>query len=196
MRKYNAEKGLTLIEIMISLGILVIISSLMLAMTGTGRTSWAVASAKLYLSSQARQAVNVIQQELSLSEYGTRVILGSDNRSVRFSIPIVKPEPDGSLDLTATGDLKWGNGTIEGYSIEYFIPSDTTNLSRRVWDGSTEVSGSRRVIARDVQSFSIAAPGGTRQYDITLVFSISRYLGTRLPTPITSNLTLTVTPMN
>jgi len=168
--------------------------------TGTGRVSWSVAAAKMYLASQGRQASNVIQQELSLSEYGTRFSIPSDGKSVCFSIPLIKEGgvDDEALDITATGDLKWGDGVEghEGYSIEYFIPAETTDLVRRVLNASTAPTGVSRIIARNVQSFSITSPAGTRQYLITINFSIDRYLGGRLPTPISNNMIFYITPMN
>jgi Tfp pilus assembly major pilin PilA len=193
------KRGITLVELMISLGILMIISSLMLVVTGSGRISWTVAAAKLYVSSQARQASLVIQQELSLSEHTTHAIVASDNKSIRFNIPIViaSGTSEGSLDLESTGDLKWGDGATKGNWIEYFIPSGTTDLVKRVLDDSlVEVSGTRRVIARGVQNFSITTPAGTRQYLVTLDFSIDKYLGGKLPTPIAGTISFYVSPMN
>ncbi|MFA5259626.1 MAG: type II secretion system protein [Candidatus Omnitrophota bacterium] len=199
MRRPILRQGFTLLELMISLTILMTISSLMLIVTGSGRVSWSVAAAKLYLASQERQASNVIQQELSLSEYGSRFSIPADKKSVRFSIPLVKAggTDDEALDITATGDLKWGDGVEghEGYSIEYFIPDDTTDLVRRVLNTSA-VEVSRRIIARNVQSFSIASPVNTRQYLITINFYIERYLGGRLPTPISNDMIFYITPMN
>lgn len=195
------KRGLTLVELMISLGILMTISSLMLVVTGTGRVSWSVAAAKLYLTSQARQASTIIQQELSLSEYATRVVIPSDGKSIRFSIPLVKAGgvDDEALDVTNTGDLKWGDGVEghEGYSIEYFIPDGTTDLIRRILNANSPPAEiSRRIIAHNVQSFSISSPLNTRQYLIAINFSINRYIGGRLPTPISNNMTFYITPMN
>jgi type II secretory pathway pseudopilin PulG len=190
MKKYI--RGFTLVEVLISLGILMIISSLMLVVTGTGRLSWSTAAAKLYLTSQERQASAIIQQELSLSKYVTKIFVPT-GESVRFQIPLVKL--DGSLDLTAVGDLKWGDGDTEDYYIEYVKEVDANNLLRRVLDASlSEVN--RRVIAHGVQNFNVTILPDTRQYQVTIDFSIDRYLGGRLTTPINNDVVLYVTPMN
>jgi hypothetical protein len=190
------KRGLTIAELMISLGILMIISSLMLVVTGTGRASWSVAAAKLYLSSQERQATSMINQELSLSDFD-RVIIPAGGASVRFNIPLALS--NGTLDYTAAGDLKWGDGANEGYSIEYFIPSNTTNLVKRILNTPSasfaEIAGSRVVIAHDVSTFNITATS-TRQCIVVIHFSVDSYLGTRLPAPMNSDIVFYVTPMN
>jgi len=183
------RRGFTLVELMISLGILMIVSSLMLVVTGSGRVSWSVAAAKLYLTAQERQASTIISQELMLSRY-----IPASGASLKFNIPLVDSDT-GDLKRTSAGDLKWGDGETEGNYIEYVKEVDANNLLRRILNSSSsEVS--RRVIARDVQSFNVTALPTTRQYQIVINFSIDRYLGGRLPSPISSNTTLEITPMN
>jgi len=174
---------------MVSLGILMIVSSLMLVVTGSGRVSWSVAAAKLYLAAQERQASTVISQELMLSRY-----IPTSGASIKFNIPLTDPDT-GDLLRTQTGDLKWGDGDTEGYSIEYVKAVDANNLLRRVLNASSsEVS--RRIIAHGVQSFNVTALPATRQYQIVINFSIDRYLGSKLPSPISDSTTLEITPMN
>lgn len=194
MKKYI--RGFTLVELMISLGILMIISSLMLVVTGSGRLSWSVAAAKLYLASQERQASAIIQQELLLSKLGN-IPDSPDNvteENVTFKIPLVKS--DGSLYLNSDYNLRWGDGDTEGYYIQYVKEEDADNLLRRILNASlSEVS--RRVIAHGVQNFNVTIPSHTLKYKIAINFSIDKHLGVKLPTPIEDkNFTFNVTPMN
>jgi len=190
------KTGMTLIELTIALGILLIVISLIFSVTGTGRISWATASTQLYLSSQARQASAIISQELILSQYATEVFLTTDQNSnsiLRFNIPL----SDGSevLQRTATGDLIWGDGTTQGYAIQYYVDS-SANLIRRVLEEDLTTEVNSRIVAHNVSNFTVVNPANSRQYDITVVFSINSYLGTRLPEVMTDSLTFSVTPMN
>ena len=184
------KKGLTLVEIVVALGIFSIIISLVFSITGSGRISWTIAAAKLYVSSQERQASTVISQELVLSRYGTKAWPATDGHSIRFSIPLVGDDEE--LQLSGGGDLLWGDGTTQGNSIEYSVINE--KLVRRVLDASlTEIS--IKSLAQNVTNFTVSIPGGG-QYDINIVFDMDRYLGTELPSPITANITFAVTPMN
>lgn len=226
--------GLTLIEVMVATGIFLIIVSMIFSVTGSGRMSWMVAAAKLYLSSQGRQASTIIQQELSLAHWSNTeddwkvFLLGSTTEpdiydSFYFQIPLAIKggTKDGELDTEYDGNLKWGDGTTQGYLIQYRVDSNA-NLIRRVLreDLTTEVNS--RIVAHNVESFSIAhcclcegvlacpslilrkCPDHTPPceprppYVVTITFSISQYLGGKLPAPITTEdpITFSVMPMN
>lgn len=188
-KKFHLKKGVSLIELMISLAILSIILSLVFTVTGTGRMSWYLASAKISLYSQTRGAFSTISQELMLSSR-SRIFTAADGKSIRFSIPII--DADDELVLSG-GDLQWGDGEIIGNSINYTV--DGTNLVRQVLDaGNTIVNGSIRIIARDITSFTVSTDN--LQYEIALTATLTSYLGKTFPKPMIYTVNTAITPQN
>jgi prepilin-type N-terminal cleavage/methylation domain-containing protein len=200
-RKRNRDKikGFTLIELVISSTIFLIIISLVFSITGTGRVSWTIASARMHVHTQARQASSFIREELILSN-DTRVFIEDGGTSIRFGIPLVTAS--GELSLSGGGDLRWGDGTNEAFSIKY-VPvvqmingTPVTNLVRqRLSD--TMVVVEERVIARDLDAANpptVVLLSG--RYELTYNFILASYMGRNLPTPITHSLTIAITPRN
>lgn len=130
----------------------------------------------------------------------TRVFIEDGGTSIRFSVPLVTSS--GELSLSGGGDLRWGDGTNEAYSIKY-VPvvqmvngTAVTNLVRQRLD-NTMVVVEERVIARDLDSANpptVVLTGG--RYELTYNFILTSYLGRNLPTPIAHSITIAVTPRN
>lgn len=181
-------------EVMVASGILLAIVSLVFSIIWTGRISTSVASARLSLYSQARQAATAISQELMLSN-SARIFLLDNNKSIKFSIPDV----DANGDLKKVGsDLEWGDGETAGNSIKYLIKDG--KLVRQVLNSSgTPIQGKERVIAENASDFNIVLPLDSSQYQIGLTLLLSqgaRYSESRLPDAITYTIPITVTPQN
>ena len=188
-KKFHMTKSISIIELMVSLAVLSIILSLVFSLTGTGKISWYLSSAKISLYSQARGAFSTISRELMLSSR-SRIFPAADGTSIRFSIPIV--DADGELVLSG-GSLQWGDGEIIGNSINYTV--DKTNLVRQVLDaGSTVVGSSSRIIARNITSFT--ASTNDLQYELTLTATLTSYLGKAFPDPMVYSVNTAITPQN
>jgi len=183
------KRSITLIELMISVAVLSIILSFVFFVTGTGKVSWYISSAKVFLNRQARAAISRISNELLLSNPSRALILAENN--LKFSIPLVNS--NGDLALTDSGDLRWGDGEIEGNSINYTIKDQ--DLIRRILNANdVTVAGSEEVVARSLDSFSVVLD--QLQYEITLRFRLSEYLDKAFPDPVTYSVNTAITPQN
>jgi hypothetical protein len=189
IKKFRMKKSVSLIELMISLAVLSIILSLVFSVTGTGKISWYLASAKISLYSQARGTFSAISRELMLSSR-SRIFIAAGGTSIRFSIPVV--DTDGELVLSG-GDLQWGDGEIIGNSINYTVVE--TDLVRQVLDaGNAVITSSSRTIARNISGFT--ASTDNLQYELTLTATLTNYLGKTFPNPMVYSVNTAITPQN
>ncbi len=184
------KKGTTIVELMVSVAILAIILSFVFSITGTGRISWYISSAKISLYSQARAAFSRISQELMLSSK-SRIFPAADGNSIRFSIPIV--DEDGNLVLDANGNIQWGDGETVGNSISYELTE--TKLIRQILNAANSpVADTDTIIAKNITDFSVDVEG--LRYEITLTATLTSYLGRTFPDPITYTVSTAVSPQN
>ncbi len=177
-----------MVELMVSVTVFLIIASLVFSVTGTGRVSWYISSAEIFLYSQARGALSTLSRELMLSN-SSRAFVEDAGTTLRFSIPLV--DGSGDLMMTPGGDLRWGDGSVEGNSIKYTLSG--TDLMRQIVDaGGGTVSES--AVAHDVTNFDVAFLDP--QYDFTIDFSLNNYMGKQFPGTLTYTVSTSITPQN
>ena len=186
----SSRKGVSIVELMVSVAILAIILSFVFSITGTGRISWYISSAQVSLYSQARAAFLRMSNELMLSSR-SRIFPAADGNSIRFSIPIV--DEDGNLVLDANGNIQWGDGDTVGNSINYTL-ADTKLVRQLLNAANAPVSGTDTTIAKNITDFSVATSG--LSYEITLAAKLTSYLGRAFPDPITYTVSTAITPQN
>lgn len=185
----SKHKGFTLIEIIVALGIVTIISSLVLSILGTGGVSWSLVSAKVFLRTQARQAVLNISREL-MESTRSRTFIGAGGTSIRFSIPLV--DETGAVRTSPGGDLLWGDGETEGNFINYTLSNG--NLVRQILNASLNPVGQERIIAQYANAFQVQLL--TSQFEFTLTLSVDRYSGRLFSPPINYSISFAVIPKN
>ena len=198
MKKTKQAKdisGMSIAELMISIGIFSILLSLFFSLVWSGNLSTSINSASLTLYSQARGASQVISQELGISDAGKITIIGTN--TIKFQIPDV--DGTGKVIVSGQGDLVWGDGTTQGNFIQYKIINGS--LVRQVLDASSNpISGRQSAIAQHVSQFTVATdPLNNSQYDLELTLSLSQgtfYFGAALPSTMTYTIPMTVTPKN
>jgi len=182
----KAKKGITLVELMISAGIFVIIASLTFSVTNSGRTSWGISGAQIFLKSQARQAIANISEELMQSTAG-RVFL-SGNQNIRFNRPVIETNEE---IKKVNDNVVWGDGQTENNSINYLLSG--TDLVRQILDSALNpVAGTQKIIAKNVSGFVINVLA-TDKFEFTITFQLNNYLGTTLPQAITYTIVTTIT---
>ena len=184
------KKGVSMLELMISVGVLAIILSFVFSVTGTGRISWYLSSAQVSLYSQARAAFSRISQELMLSSR-SRIFPAADGNSIRFSIPIVNA--DGDLVLDVNGNIQWGDGETVGNSINYTLIE--TVLTRQILNAANNpVVGTNSPIARNITDFTVSVDN--LQYNMVLTSTLTDYLGKTFPDPLTYTVNTAISPQN
>ena len=184
------KKGVSMVELMVSVAVLSIILSFVFSITGTGRISWYLSSAQVSLYSQARAAFSRISQELMLSSR-SRIFPAADGNSIRFSIPIV--DAGGNLVLDGNGNMQWGDADTVGNSINYTLVE--TNLIRQILNAANApVQETNSTIARNITDFTVSADN--LQYSLVLTATLTDYLGRAFPNPIVYTVSTAISPQN
>jgi prepilin-type N-terminal cleavage/methylation domain-containing protein len=129
----NTQKGLTLIELMITLVILsIIILGLVVFFTG-GVRSWITGQYQLEAQRNARQAMESMVREI---RHGENIGAGSDEDTIIVSIPALGSEPayDVTYNLFDTTINRGGNpliNNVQSLILEYY-KSDGTQIASPV----------------------------------------------------------------
>ena len=188
-KAFQRKTGFTLVELLLSIAIFSVVVALVFSTNRIAGVATSVSSARLFLYSQARQALSSISAELMLSN-AFRIYIQAGGRDVRFSIPLVAA--NGSLLTLPNGDILWGEGQIQGDQIRYVLSGG--NLVRQIFRGANPVPGRDKTIAQHVQDFTVTANGP--QYTIFIRLSVNDYEGVRFPQAVEYTLTTTVCPRN
>jgi len=174
------EKGFTLIELMVAMGLFLMVASLVLSVTGTGRVSWTAIATHLFLKGQAQRVITALSSELSQSNSGQ--IFGPPGPRVHFKIPTVNATS--ALLLGSGGEVQWGDGSEAGVGnyIQYRYDAGNLTLVRERL-GPTLAALSLQVIAQDMTYFNVV-PGNFSQYEVSFRLRKAGFAGAPLPQPI------------
>jgi prepilin-type N-terminal cleavage/methylation domain-containing protein len=129
----NTQKGMTLIELMISLAILsVIILGLVVFFTG-GVRSWITGQSQLEAQRNARQAMESMVREI---RHGESIVGNSDDDTIIVSVPALGSESayNVTYDLSGTTISRGSNpliSNVQSLILEYY-ESDGTQIASPV----------------------------------------------------------------
>ncbi len=183
------RRGFSLIEVMVSMGILAVIIMLLSSTVGSGRIPWAQTSAQIQLAAVARQASLQINRELMMST-PSRVFLTTDRQSIRFCIPLV--DAQGDMRRSTGGDILWGDGDTENNFIRYLMRDN--RLVRQSLNAGLFVQ-EEQVVGEHLQSFFVDAFSAPH-YRLQLVFTMPIEEGLAGGLAATLNTTISVRCQN
>jgi len=143
-KKIKFNKGFTLLEIMVVVGLLTFIMSTIFGILASARRVWATGEALISLQQEGSLGLDKMVRELRLCRSAT---VGADNKTVRFNIPI-DADGDGFIDLSG-GTVIYGADGHQGWNIEYQIDTNNKQVMRRVLDTSNN-QVSQRILAKNI----------------------------------------------
>jgi len=188
-KEFPRARGSTLVEMMVAVGIFFLVIGVIFSISGTSRMSWNIAHTRIFLQTQARNAITSITNDFIWASRALNPDIGAE---LSFKIPLVDPVTDG-LDTWPGGDIKWGDGVNLNNYIDYRVING--NLVRQLLDFSkAPIAGSQRIIAQHVTNFNVTLNGN--QYTITISFSMNNFWGALLPSPVIYPVTTGLTPRN
>lgn len=153
------NKGFTLIEVLVVVGISTLILATTYAALNISRRTWLTGDALLSINSEARQGLEKMLKELRLATSGT---VDTEKKSIRFSIPI-DADGDGFIDVLAgTSTIVYGADDHDdfdgdgvfweaGWKIEYLVDPAEKQIIRRVLNAA-DVEVSKKVIVRNIKA--------------------------------------------
>lgn len=197
-RELKHSSAFSLVELMVAMGIFAMVTYLVLISTVSNRSSYAIASATIFLNAQARQAVSNLRRDLLEAKTSSIVLedeTGQDTgiyRRIRFKIPLI--DSDGDLMTTTGGDIAFGADQSQNNYIRYAL--NGTNLEKQVVNNLGAPVGTAKMIAQNVSTFTVVYDSDLNQYEITIGLALSNYEGIVLSSPMTFNSTIAVTPRN
>ena len=182
----KGHKGMTLVEMMVAFGIFLMIASLIVSVTGTGRMSWTSLAARIYLKTQAQRVISSLTNELSQTDRAIQYssIPSEDNgRSIRFSIPTINSS--GALLLSTSGSIQWGDGTPvgTGNSIRYRFNTTSFQLAREILGPLPSLARiDQQTVASDMTYFNVTYNSTRSVYEVAFRFRADRFAGSQVPT--------------
>ena len=162
------SKGLTLMEVLVTVSILTIVFGMTFGAMRIYDVSISMGSTKSNLSAQATQALNKMREELSKST-ASRVIVNDGG------VMAGKPLPD-SIDfqipmgLDANQNIQWGDGGIETAWIEYYLRD---NQLVKMFDVYVTTEP-QIVLANDITNLRFTLSGNSLTIDVTASKAIQR----------------------
>ncbi len=208
-RKHNFNSGFTLVEVIVSLGIITLILGSLFNVLISQNRIFNLSMAKWDLSNDARKAMNLLVKEARMSDalYVQIYDLPMDQAgnkassgvSVEFQVP-VDWDADGDF-VDQYNQTEWGADGHFDWSIEYYRDSASNELKRRVWD-SAGAMDSQTTISTNITAFQVNGyrySGSLKKYvlDIDLeIIEVSISATKSLLRGITLNVPLAVSLKN
>lgn len=190
MRRHS---GFTLIEIVVAMAVLLIIIYLTASIIGSYNTPSLLVETKMFVNSQARQAMDRISWELMQAN---SALVYENGTSIRFAVPI--ENATGELVRSSTGDLLWGDRQTAGNYIRYTYSTANKTLYRQLLDNTTTlIAGTQKPISYNVTNFTVWRNYTCcAQYEFAVDFSAAKYMNKTLPEPVNYSIRFSVTPSN
>jgi len=172
------KKGFTLLEIMITLGILGIVLGIAFSMFDMSNLGWNTHNIQVELQQEARMGMEAMAKDLYLTDSG-QITVDTISNIITFKVPVII-DTDETIpkDIYDTlGNIRWGAKVndsdtygIESYSIRYSRNTNTNQLIRDIIDSSSTTISSR-VCANNLQALVFsptpASPPTTLSITIT-----------------------------
>ncbi|MCM8800572.1 MAG: prepilin-type N-terminal cleavage/methylation domain-containing protein [Candidatus Omnitrophica bacterium] len=178
------KRGFTLIETLVTVGIMTIIIGTFFETVTLAQRSWIFGQARLLTQETARLAMDAMVKELRLANF----VNIADNHTVRFRVP-VDTDGDNFLDVDNVGRLIYGADGTANYQIQYLIDCQSGRLLRRVLDAGGNLIR-ERVLANNVNPNQSSFTTETAGIGITNV-GINIIITTEINNPGFANINFT-----
>lgn len=183
-RKIKA--GFTLMEILVTVSILTIISSITFGAMRIYDVSVTMGTTKSYLSAQANQALSKMVGELGLSSkarvydttmlnpsppptYNISLSEGAQVNEIAFMIPL-----KGAMAIDLAGNIQWGDGgesgTNQNAQLKYYVGTDSkpNQLIRDDYSSGGVLDPLKRtILANDIERVDFTLSGNSLAINVT-----------------------------
>jgi prepilin-type N-terminal cleavage/methylation domain-containing protein len=167
LRRLRSRRGLSLVEMLVTLGIFGILTGVLFISSIVSHRSYVTGDAFVHLQQQARQALDAMHRELH--EAGGAIAAAGNQLTFQTALGynLAAPCPANAI---CWGARDQAGADQSGWSVRYRL--NGTQLVREILNNAAVVQSSR-IMANDVSQLSFAYVGGTTR-TVTIQLQVTR----------------------
>ncbi len=156
LRYMGSDKGLTLVELMVTMGLTTIVLGVIYASYNTQSRMSTKEAVVLNMEQNIRGALYILESQIRMAGYDPTAAGGLGITDIRLKNQQNVPDPNGNTAISFTADLD-GNGSVDGNETISFSICDTPTTSPDgILDLAMNTGGGRTVVAESIDALELA----------------------------------------